>query len=244
MSKWLMVFSIILPLGAANAIVIPAGVSIEGTVSFDDSSSFVFDAVQDDSMGIGTSISSITGGSAAPTNSISQQLTDPLFINSNLSASNVDVDFDFVSYFFSVDLVNNLANEVEFFFSFELEQTASVNGDDAGILSEINLTDDFGDAIFSSEFELYSDDSQVNSEFVNFSFLLGAGESLTFDGLVDLTVFNYDTSNFSLLTEASLSLTSLVQNSTDVSAPGTLSVLLSVGLMGLGFRRRKHIIAV
>ncbi|MDU0356284.1 hypothetical protein RS130_22485 [Paraglaciecola aquimarina] len=237
LSRWLLMLPMILPIGVAQAIVIPTGVSVEGTVHFDDLGSYVDLTTQNDGMGAGSTSSAITDANVTGDNPISSQLTDPLFIRSSLSAENLDIDFEFVSYFFEVTLENNLANTTEFFFTFSYSQQADATandsvGGDAFVDSNIELEDELGSSLVSSYLASNLNDGlQIFTDSLDFSFVVGASEQLTFSGLVDLVTYSYDVSEFSLVTDVSLALTKVETRATDVPEPAVWSFFLLAGML-------------
>ncbi|MGJ8682101.1 hypothetical protein [Paraglaciecola sp.] len=240
LNKLLLILLTVIPLGMANAIVIPADVSVQGTVGFDDVNSYVGGTSQSDSMGAGGNSSSVNDGIVTGDNPVTDQLTNPLFVNANLSATNQEVDFDFFSYSFEVLIENNMATDAEFFFTFDYSQNLTANGDDAGVSSSISLFDDMDDEIILSNVDadsFFGPLSDSKSDSVDFSFNVASGSQLSFGGSLDLTMFAYGTSSFSALTDFSLSLTKVKYQSTDVPAPAMLSAFLIAALMML--RRKK-----
>lgn len=237
--KYLFMLAVILPIGVVQAGVIPVGVSVQGEVGFDDVNSYVGGTSQSDVMGVGVKSSSVNDGVVTGDNPVSDQLTNPLFVNANLSSNNQEVDFEYVSYSFDVLIENNMASDAEFFFTFDYYQDLSVNGDeqnfdDVSIDSYVALFDDLGDEITSSyAYSDLVDGPSSNTGSVNFSFNVAAGEQLSFGGFLDMNAYAFGDSGigFSALTDFSLSLTEVKYQSKDVPAPAMWSVFLIAGFM-------------
>lgn len=223
----------------ANIMSLTPGLSAEGTITYDEVSSVVIDTQQSDSFALGAESSSVNNGLVNGMNPITGSLVSSLSFNSDLSAQNSDIDFEYVSYFFDLTLSNNLVSDaVEYVFNFDffhqVEATANLaQGDDAFVDSSISLFDQNNvELVFSSISSDLNNGPFSLSDNLQFSTTLAAGESATFSGLFEANLFSFGESSFNVLSQGNVSLMAANILSTDIPEPGAASLaLLSCALM-------------
>ena len=230
LKSMIMISALLFPtLSSASIMSLPTGVEAQGSIEFDEINSFGASASQNDTFGIGTNTSSVTDTIVTGDNPVTGSMVAPMSFDLSLSAANTDVDFEYYAYMFDVTLSNNLLSDtVEFFFSFDFFQQAEANAndlflDDAFVDTSLSLTDNLGSAMLFSSLgsDLNNGVSSLSDSF-DFSFVLAAGESLTFSGLIELNAYAFGETDFDLLTSGQLALTDL--SVTRVAEPSLLAL--------------------
>ncbi|ABG39366.1 hypothetical protein Patl_0838 [Paraglaciecola sp. T6c] len=243
--KRLGLLSILLLPTVTQASILPLGTTADATVAFDDVSSFILDTQQTDRFSIGAQSSQMNDGVVTGDNPVSAVLNDPIFINSSLGAQNTDVDFEYVRYFFDVNLSNSSADSTaEFVFDYRIFQQVSASAsdpfvDDAFADSTITLFNDNNLAfLFSSVSSDINMGAQTVTDSGTFSFLLDPGESLSFGGFYESNVYSFGEAAFSSLTNAELVLTTVNETTNNVSEPTGFALTFIFASLAMGYRRQ------
>lgn len=243
--KNLGLLSILLLPTITQASILPLSTTADASVAFCDVSSFIFDTQQADSFAIGTQRSEVNDGVVIGDNPVSAVLSDPIFINSSLGAQNTDVDFEYVRYFFDVNLSNSSADSTaEFVFDYRIFQQVSASAsdpfaDDAFADSTITLFDDNNLAfLFSSVSSDINMGAQTVTDSGTFSFLLNPGESLSFGGFYESNLYSFGDAAFFALTNTELALSAVNMATNEVSEPGHLALMFMFSALMLANRRR------
>ena len=228
-----------------QASVVPIGTAADATLAFDDLSSYISATQQTDSFMMGAQSSQVNNGLLSGNNPISAVMNDPIFINSSLDAENSDVDFEYVRYFFEVNLNNASADSTaEFVFDYRISQQVSASAsdplvDDAFVDSAFALLDDTNqEFLFRTISSELNTGPQTSNDSGTFSFLLNAGESLSFGGYYESNLYSFGEAAFSALTNAELTLSSVNITTNNVSAPGHLALMFMFSSLMLVKRRR------
>jgi hypothetical protein len=228
------------PLSFAS-IIIPSDYNVNASISYDSANSYQLEATQSDTIAIGTNTTSIINSAIGGDNPVNGSLNSPLSFNTSFSNDGNDVDFESIFYNFEVTIENNsLTTGAEFFFNLNYLQNTFVEiesiVDDAYVDTMITIESETFDGIFSST--LFSDPfTGADSASGNFEFSrsVSAGESLTFTGTLAINGYSFGNAYFEQETNGMLSLTNIIETSTNVPTPSTAFLLLPALL----FLRRK-----
>lgn len=237
----------LLTAGAASAmpIMLPSGLSVNGSIEYDEASSFIVDATQEDIFGIGADASFVDNGTVTGSNPISGNVNDVLFVSSALNGVDTEIDFDYARYDFDVTIDNMLAAAVDIVFSFEYSMFAfaeveDVTVDDA-IADALFSIDDMGGNIFEASVTSNLNQApETDDGTFEFTMSVASGDSLAFSGFFESTVFSTGTSFVDSINFANLSILDVTVNEPiAASTPATASLLI-LSALGLLRLRRKH----
>ncbi|MEP1448957.1 MAG: hypothetical protein ABJK37_22830 [Paraglaciecola sp.] len=229
----------------SQAGLIPSNITVTATVAFDDISSFILDTQQADSFRIGTQGSQVNDGLITGNNPVNGSLNESIVISSTLGAQNINVDFEYVRYFFDVNLSNTAAdNTAEFVFDYGIFQQVSTAvsdpfTDDAFADSAIALFDNNNlEFVFSAISSDINPGPQTVAKSGTFSFLLNPGESLSFGGYYESNLYSFGDAAFSSLTSIELALTAVNMTINEVSEPSSFTLTFMLASLAMGYRRK------
>jgi hypothetical protein len=217
----------------AGLIKLPDGVSVDVSIELDEFSSFVTTSRHNSMVSLGSN--------SSPT-SVMGSLTEPLLLSSTIGATDVDVDFDFIAYDFTVNISNMLAESADFFFSFNFDHQAQVSigndvNDDAGAESAFALNDiEDAEILFSNISTDFLEETDADSGLIESVYRLDAGTTASFTGSFQATVFNFGTGSFFNTASMSLALTDIRSDAIQVATPSMLIVFLTGALALIGRR--------